>query len=110
MTLNITVAAHSLMAQSSDFLLTQKEQDGSRSAVHEAAQKQVVLHYMDWSGLVCYTGLASYDSQTPPPGWEMCLPTTRVIAHPIKWPIYWSAKETCGCVTSQRKFGTTRSP
>jgi hypothetical protein len=62
MTLNITVAAHSLMAQSADFLLTQKEQDGSRSVVNESAQKQVVLHYMDWSGVVCYTGLASYDS------------------------------------------------
>ncbi len=45
MTLNITVAARWLMAQSSDFRLTGGE-------VSDTAQKQVVLHYLDWSGLV----------------------------------------------------------
>ncbi|HET6354665.1 hypothetical protein [Streptomyces sp.] len=57
MTLNITVAARWLMAQSSDFRLT-----SSGVVVDEAAQKQVVLQYMSWSGLVCYTGVARFDS------------------------------------------------
>jgi hypothetical protein len=56
MTLNITVAARWLMLQSSDFRLT----NAPGGVVSETSQKQVVLHYMDWSGLVCYTGLAQY--------------------------------------------------
>ncbi|MDX2530817.1 hypothetical protein [Streptomyces europaeiscabiei] len=55
MTLNITVAARWLMTQSSDFRLT-----GSGATVSETSQKQVVLQYMGWSGLVCYTGVARY--------------------------------------------------
>ncbi|HEY1157454.1 MAG TPA: hypothetical protein VGE95_14335 [Arthrobacter sp.] len=57
MTLNITVAARWLMAQSSDFRLT-----ASGAMVSETSQKQVVLQYMGWSGLVCYTGVARYGS------------------------------------------------
>ncbi len=57
MTLNITVAARWLMAQSSDFRLT-----NSGATVSETSQKQVVLQYMGWSGLVCYTGVARYRS------------------------------------------------
>lgn len=53
MTLNVTVAARWLMAQSSDFRLT-----SSGATVSETSQKQVVLQYMGWSGLVCYTGVA----------------------------------------------------
>jgi hypothetical protein len=55
MTLNITVAARWLMTQSSDFRLTDSE-----GTVSETSQKQVVLQYMGWSGLVCYTGVARY--------------------------------------------------
>lgn len=55
MTLNITVAARWLMAQSSDFRLT-----NSDGVVSETSQKQVVLQYVGWSGLVCYTGVARY--------------------------------------------------
>ncbi|MFD5518724.1 hypothetical protein [Streptomyces sp. NPDC127066] len=57
MTLNITVAARWLMAQSSDFRLTVPG-----GTVSETSQKQVVLQYMGWSGLVCYTGVARYGS------------------------------------------------
>lgn len=56
MTLNITMAARWLMVQSSDFRLTQ----GGRITVSETAQKQVVLQYYGWSGLICYTGIATY--------------------------------------------------
>jgi hypothetical protein len=59
MTLNITLAARWLMAQSSDFRLTV---DGKFDPKSSPAQKQVVLHYMGWSGLICYTGVASYGS------------------------------------------------
>lgn len=57
MTLNITVAARWLMAQSSDFRLTVPG-----GTVSETSQKQVVLQYTGWSGLVCYTGVAGYGS------------------------------------------------
>ena len=57
MTLNITIAARWLMAQSSDFRLTRS---GVRDPVSETSQKQVVLQYFSWSGLVCYTGVASW--------------------------------------------------
>ena len=65
MTLNITVTARWLMAQSSDFRLTHEEIDrttGNKQVVIdcETSQKQVVLHYLGWSGLVCYTGVAQY--------------------------------------------------
>lgn len=54
MTLNITVAARWMMTQSSDFRLTR-----SGVPLSDAAQKQVVLHYREWAGVVCYTGVAS---------------------------------------------------
>ncbi|MEU3855082.1 hypothetical protein [Streptomyces sp. NPDC029554] len=57
MTLNITVASRWLMAQSSDFRLT-----GPGGTASETSQKQVVLQYMRWSGLVCYTGVAGFDT------------------------------------------------
>jgi hypothetical protein len=47
------------MAQSSDFCITTP---GSGATVNETSQKQVVLQYMRWSGLVCYTGVAKYNS------------------------------------------------
>src|SRR4029079_6903164 len=56
-TLNITVAARWLMAQSSDFRLTS---DSGSILVSDTVQKQVVLHYLGWSGLVCYTGVGRY--------------------------------------------------
>ncbi|MEV8628586.1 hypothetical protein [Streptomyces sp. NPDC051079] len=56
MTLNITIASRWLMAQSSDFRLTSSV-DG---VVSETSQKQVVLQYAGWSGLVCYTGVARF--------------------------------------------------
>ncbi len=67
MTLNITVAARWLMAQSSDFRLTHEVVDrktGHMKVVvdSDVSQKQVVLHYVGWSGLVCYTGVAKYGS------------------------------------------------
>ncbi|MFG2785808.1 hypothetical protein ACGFY7_49330 [Streptomyces prunicolor] len=58
MTLNITVAARWLMAQSSDFRLTTQ----AGVAVSESAQKQVVIQYRNWSGLLCYTGVAKWKS------------------------------------------------
>jgi hypothetical protein len=61
MTLNITLAARWLMAQSSDFRLTYKKQDGTTGIIESPAQKQFVLHYPEWSGLLCYTGIAQYD-------------------------------------------------
>lgn len=61
MTLNITLAARWLMAQSSDFRLTYKKQDGTTGIAESTAQKQFVLHYREWSGLLCYTGIAKYD-------------------------------------------------
>jgi hypothetical protein len=61
MTLNITLAARWLMAQSSDFRLTCKKRDGSTGIVESTAQKQFVLHYPEWSGLLCYTGIAKYE-------------------------------------------------
>jgi hypothetical protein len=59
-TLNITPTARWLMAQSSDFRLTSVGEDGKRVIESETGQKQVVLHYPDLSGLVCYTGVAKY--------------------------------------------------
>lgn len=53
MTLNITLASSWLMLQSSDFRLT-----ANGTLVSEVAQKQVVLHYKNWSGLLCYAGIA----------------------------------------------------
>ncbi|WP_280478871.1 hypothetical protein [Nocardia asiatica] len=57
MTLNITVAARWMMVQSSDFRLT-----NGAGVVSETSQKQVVLQYEGWSGLVCYTGVARHGS------------------------------------------------
>jgi hypothetical protein len=61
MTLNITLAARWLMAQSSDFRLTYKKNDGTTGFKSHTAQKQFVLHYPEWSGLLCYTGIANYN-------------------------------------------------
>ncbi|SEH00491.1 hypothetical protein SAMN05444920_116226 [Nonomuraea solani] len=59
MTLNVTVASRSLSVQTSDFRLTRGD---TGAIVSSSAQKQVVLHYTGWSGLLCYTGLASWGS------------------------------------------------
>lgn len=56
LTLNVTVASRYLSVQTSDFRLTRGDTGAITS---NSAQKQVVLHYMGWSGLLCYTGLAS---------------------------------------------------
>jgi hypothetical protein len=45
------------MLQSSDFRLVRSD---TPAPVSEAAQKQVVLHYERWSGLLCYTGVAKW--------------------------------------------------
>ncbi|WP_157521651.1 hypothetical protein [Herbidospora cretacea] len=55
MTLNISVATRALAVQTSDFRLTYA---GTAQIRSSSAQKQVVLHYRDWSGLLCYTGIA----------------------------------------------------
>jgi hypothetical protein len=59
MTLNITLASKWAIYQSSDFKLTQKS--GPRLVITNMPQKQVVLKYMDWVGLLAYTGIALYD-------------------------------------------------
>src|SRR3546814_7574342 len=71
MTLNITVAARWMMTQSSDFRLTR-----GGHLVSDAAQKQVVLHYRDWAGVVCYTGVASA------PGHDTAVWLEQVLTHP----------------------------
>ncbi len=58
LTLNITLAARWMMAQSSDFRLTRTD---TGQAVSETAQKQVVLQYWGWAGLICYTGIAQWN-------------------------------------------------
>jgi hypothetical protein len=60
-TLNITPVARWLMAQSSDFRLTSIRADGTKAVESHTAQKQFIMHYPQWSGLVCYTGIAKYD-------------------------------------------------
>jgi hypothetical protein len=59
-TLNITPVARWLMCQGSDFRLT-SIRNGTRTIESHTAQKQFILHYPKWSGLVCYTGIALYD-------------------------------------------------
>ena len=58
MTLNLTLAARWMIAQTSDFRLT----IGPGRPPEETAQKQVVLKYREWSGLLCYTGIARWFS------------------------------------------------
>jgi hypothetical protein len=58
-TLNITPVARWLMAQSSDFRTTSADTKGKRIVESRTAQKQFVLHYPKWSGLLCYTGVAT---------------------------------------------------
>jgi hypothetical protein len=72
MTLNITVAARWMMTQSSDFRLTR----GSH-LVSNAAQKQFVLHYHDWAGVVSYTGVASA------PGHDTAVWLEQVLTHAL---------------------------
>ncbi len=48
------------MAQSSDFRLTFTDADGKRDVDSDTAQKQFVLTYPKWSGLLCYTGIARH--------------------------------------------------
>jgi hypothetical protein len=54
-TLNLTLAARWMIVQTSDFRLTT-----GRRPVSETAQKQVVLKYRHWTGLLCYTGIAQW--------------------------------------------------
>ncbi|MGV9796670.1 hypothetical protein ACWDTP_01275 [Mycobacterium sp. NPDC003449] len=60
MTLNITTVAAWLMSQTSDFRTTHRDSK-NKSVVVEShtAQKQFVLLYPTWSGLLCYTGVAA---------------------------------------------------
>ena len=60
LTLNITTVAAWLMSQTSDFRVTHHA-NKSMSVVVEShtAQKQFVLLYPTWSGLLCYTGVAA---------------------------------------------------
>jgi hypothetical protein len=60
LTLNITTVAAWLMSQTSDFRTTHHDIK-SKSVVVErhTAQKQFVLLYPTWSGLLCYTGVAA---------------------------------------------------
>jgi hypothetical protein len=54
-TLNLTLAARWMIVQTSDFRLTT-----GPKPVSETAQKQVVLKYRNWTGLLCYTGIARW--------------------------------------------------
>ena len=56
MTLNLTLATRWMIVQTSDFKLTV----APGQPPEETAQKQVVLKYRVWSGLLCYTGIAKY--------------------------------------------------
>src|SRR5229473_6849617 len=71
MTLNITLASRWLLAQSSDFRLTR-----GGTSLTDAAQKQIVLHYPDWSGLLCYTGVASFGTH------DTARWLTDIVSHP----------------------------
>jgi hypothetical protein len=57
-TLNLTLAARWMIVQTSDFRLT----TGPSTPPEETAQKQVVLKYRHWTGLLCYTGIARWFS------------------------------------------------
>lgn len=57
MTQNITLAARWMLLQSSDFRLTKL---GTTAPLSDTAQKQFVLHYLRWSGLLSYTGIAEF--------------------------------------------------
>jgi hypothetical protein len=48
-----------MMAQSSDFRLTHLD-NGNTIIDSHTAQKQFVLQYPKWSGLLCFTGIAEY--------------------------------------------------
>ncbi|MFT8180731.1 hypothetical protein ACLXNF_24410 [Mycobacteroides chelonae] len=80
MTLNITLAARWLMAQSSDFRLTYEKTDGTIGINSHTAQKQFVLYYTEWSGLLCYTGVAKYGSH------DTAEWLTRILTHSIDEP------------------------
>ena len=57
-TLNLTLAARWMIVQTSDFRLT----TGPNRPPEETAQKQVILKYRDWTGLLCYTGISRWFS------------------------------------------------
>jgi hypothetical protein len=79
-TLNITPVARWLISQSSDFRLSHVDNNGKRIIDSSTAQKQFVLHYPKWSGLLCYTGIAKYRA----PGFSHDTATwlQRVLEHP----------------------------
>ncbi|TQM46133.1 hypothetical protein FB388_3539 [Pseudonocardia cypriaca] len=60
MTLNITVVSSWLIGQTSDFKLFRS--NGNRRDYDDSSQKQVVIKYPSWAGLLCYTGVAEHDS------------------------------------------------
>ncbi|MFF1872991.1 hypothetical protein [Kitasatospora herbaricolor] len=71
MTLNLTLVSPNLIVQTSDFRLSNEH-----GIVSSAAQKQTILQYCDWSGLLCYTGIADWgDHHTA--AW-----LDQVLAHP----------------------------
>lgn len=60
LTLNITTVAAWLMSQTSDFRTTHRNSKNNSVVVEShTAQKQFVLLYPTWSGLLCYTGVAA---------------------------------------------------
>ena len=71
MTLNLTLAARWMIVQTSDFRLTV----GPGKPPEETAQKQVVLKYRSWTGLLCYTGIARWFSH------DTAQWLTRVLTH-----------------------------
>jgi hypothetical protein len=60
MTLNITLVSPWIIYQSTDFRLT--DANNASVTMSETAQKQVVLQYQNWCGLLCYTGIAKWAS------------------------------------------------
>jgi hypothetical protein len=59
MTLNLTIGSSWLIGQTSDFKLGRIQGIGSSD---ESSQKQFVIKYRDWAGLLCYTDIAEYHS------------------------------------------------
>jgi hypothetical protein len=75
MTLNITLASKWAIYQSSDFKLTKNS--GPRLVIQDMPQKQAVLQYLSWVGLVSYTGIAVYNSHNTL-AW-----LTKILTHPL---------------------------
>lgn len=75
MTLNITLASKWAVYLSSDFKLSRKS--GPRAVIQNMPQKQSVLSYFAWVGLLAYSGIAVYNSH------DTVRWLTRTLTHPL---------------------------